>query len=204
MLWLLMTTYRKPWFIAIGASGGAGLANIVAVLAALPAPLGAVVLVVLHRPWNTPSNLCAVLRRACPHPVLVADDREHFEVGTIYIGEPAQHLTLMARSLGKIVNDPDRHYRNRTVDLLFESVAEHGRERMIGVVLSGSLDDGSRGLAAIHRAGGLTMVLLPEAGDSQGMPENAIDYDAPIDIIGSPKEIAAAIVKTLDAATTPV
>jgi chemotaxis response regulator CheB len=55
---------------------------------------------------------------------------------------------------------------------------------MIGVVLSGSLDDGSRGLAAIHDAGGMTMVLTPARPPQQGMPENAISYDGPIDLIG--------------------
>ena len=192
-----METHARPWFVAIGASGGAGLANIQSLLAALPAPLEAVVLVVFHRPWDTPSNLCAVLQRGCPHPVMIADDGEHFDVGTIYVGEPAQHLTLMSKSLGKIVDDPSRLYRNRTIDLLFRSVAEHGRERMIGVVLSGSLDDGSRGLAAIHHAGGITMVLVPESGGHRGMPENAIGYDGPIDTIGSPAEIAAAIRQAL-------
>ena len=68
---------------------------------------------------------------------------------------------------------------------------------MIGVVLSGSLDDGSRGLEAIHHAGGLTMALLPEKGNARGMPENAISYDGPIDVIGNPQVIAAAIVQAV-------
>ena len=51
---------------------------------------------------------------------------------------------------------------------------------MIGVVLSGSLDDGLRGLAAIHEAGGLSMVLTPAAPPRRGMPENAINYEDPL------------------------
>lgn len=66
---------------------------------------------------------------------------------------------------------------------------------MIGVVLSGSLDDGSRGLAAIHEAGGLTMVLTPDPKPYRGMPRNAINYDGPVDVIGSPRVIAAAIIE---------
>jgi two-component system chemotaxis response regulator CheB len=64
---------------------------------------------------------------------------------------------------------------------------------MIGVVLSGSLDDGLRGLAAIHDADGLTMVLTPSLASGRGMPENAIDYDGPIDQTSNPRQIAHAI-----------
>jgi hypothetical protein len=56
-----------------------------------------------------------------------------------------------------------------------------------------SLDDGSRGLAAIHKAGGLSMVLTPAGPPERGMPENAIKFDGPISLIGSSKEIAEAI-----------
>jgi two-component system chemotaxis response regulator CheB len=79
------------------------------------------------------------------------------------------------------------------VDLLFNSVAAYAGNGMIGVVLSGSLDDGSRGLAAIRKAGGLSMVLTPAGPPERGMPENAIKFDGPISLIGSSKEIAEAI-----------
>lgn len=187
-----------PWFVAIGASGGAGLADIKSVLTALSFPLRAVVLIVLHRQWDKPTNLRAVLQRACSHPVLIASEGEGFEIGSVYIGEPAEHLTLISKNLGRIIDDPNRVYRNRTTDLLFQSVAEYGRGRLVGVVLSGSLDDGSRGLAAIHDAGGLTMVLVPEGSGSRGMPENAIAYDGPIDVIGTPLGIAAAIARAVN------
>lgn len=94
--------------------------------------------------------------------------------------------------------------RVSTVDLLFRSVAVHGGGRMIGVILSGALDDGARGLAAIHDAGGRTMVLTPLAfSPVDGMPENAISYDGPIDFIGSPLEIAAAIHRLVDMKEAP-
>lgn len=125
--------------------------------------------------------------------MLIAAEGEHLELGTVYIGLPSEHLTLAAHSFGKLINDPDRHYGGRTVDLLFQSVAKQAGARMIGIVLSGSLDDGSRGLAAIHEAGGLTMVLTPTAGTERGMPENAINYDGPIDLIADARGIAQCI-----------
>ncbi len=182
-----------PWFVAIGASGSEGLRDIQALLAHLKAPVPAVILVVLHRPWDQPSNLRAILSRSCHLPVVIAAEGERFNAGTVYIGEPEAHLTLAARSFGELIEDPRRTHRNRNVDLLFDSVAAYAGGRMIGVVLSGALDDGSRGLAAIHKAGGKTMVLAPEPWATRGMPENAIAYDGPIDMIGDAVQIAEAI-----------
>jgi two-component system chemotaxis response regulator CheB len=182
-----------PWFVAIGASGSEGLDDIQMVLHALPPSLNAVVMIVLHRPWDKPSHLAAVLGRSSQMPVHVAQEGERFTAGCAYVGEPADHLTLTANTFGQLVDDPDRLHRNRTVDLLFRSVAAHGGSHIIGVVLSGSLDDGSRGLAAINEVDGLSMVLTPTAQSGRSMPKNAIDYDGPIDVIGSPSEIARAI-----------
>ncbi len=125
--------------------------------------------------------------------MVIAAQSEHFEAGSVYIGGPSEHLTLAGDSFGALVNDPDRLYGNRTIDLLFTSVAQHAGTRMIGVVLSGALDDGSRGLAAIHHAGGLTMVLMPSQIAARDRPENAIGYDGEISLIGDPRRIADGI-----------
>lgn len=154
-----MESDQKPWVVAIGASGSQGLADIQELLGALPEALPAIIMVVLHRPWDRPTQLRRVLDHASALPVVVASQGERFRIGIVYIGEPSEHLTLAAESFGVLISDPDRQHGNRTVDLLFKSVAEYAGARMIGVVLSGSLDDGSRGLAAIHDAGGSTMVL---------------------------------------------
>ena len=188
-----MVTHSHTWFIAVGASGAEGLSDIKQLMRELPCSLPAVVLIVLHRPWDRPSHLQSVLANVSKMPIHIAVEGERFEPGNAYIGEPADHLTLAAKSFGELVADPHRMYRNRTVDLLFHSVAAHGQACTIGVILSGSLDDGARGLAAIHAAGGLTMVLTPDAPAEQGTPENAISYDGPIDLIAGASQIASAI-----------
>lgn len=190
----LLTDEVVPSFIAIGASGREGLCDLRDLLQALPATLPAVVLAVLHRPSDRISHLREVLARRSALPVMVPDENEQFQVGTCYIGEPAAHLSLAARSRVRLIEDPHNKYRNRTVDLLFSSVAAHARLRAIGVVLRGALSDGSRGLAAIHLAGGITMVVGTRGTPAAGMPSNATDYDGPIDFIGSINEIAAEIV----------
>ena len=182
----------SPFFVAVGASGGDGLRDLQELVGALPCRFSAVVMLVLHRPTDRLSDLGGILGRVSSLPVIVAAPGEKLEPGTIYIGEPAEHLRLAARDLGELVADPADEYRNRTVDLLFRSLAEHGGGRVIGVVLSGSLDDGSRGLKAIHDAGGITMALLGNGGIA-GMPENAAAYDGQLDLVGSVEQIAAAV-----------
>jgi two-component system, chemotaxis family, protein-glutamate methylesterase/glutaminase len=177
-------------YVAIGASGGDGLDDINALLRALPRPLAAVVMMVLHRPVDRISQLREVLATATQAPVIVAREGVTFEPGRIYIGEPAHHLTLIGGNVASLVAGAENEHRNRTVDLLFRSLAEHAGASAIGIVLSGSLDDGARGLAAIHDAKGMTMVLTPDRQGHPGMPENAIDYDGPVDVVGSPRIIA--------------
>ena len=155
---------RSSFMVAIGASGGEGLDDIKALLAILPADLPAVVLVVLHRPSDQISHLKEVLSRVSQMPVLVAKDGERFRAGCCYIGEPDDHLSLAAKSNVRLVEGAQNKHRNRTVDILFHSVAAHARGRGIGVVLSGPLDDGSRGAGCYctrrrsdhgaHQAGG--------------------------------------------------
>ena len=141
-----MSDEPKPWIVAVGASGAQGLDDIRDLLGALPRTLAAVVMIVLHRSWNRPTQLRAILAYDCALPIIVAAHGRRFESGTVYIGEPSAHLTLAANNFTELVVDPARRYGGRTVDLLFTSIAKHAGKRMIGVVLSGSLDDGSRGL----------------------------------------------------------
>ena len=198
-----MPTTPAYRYVAIGASGGDRLDDIKALLRALPRPLAAVVMVVLHRPVDRISHLREVLARATQAPVIVASDGVTFEPGRIYIGEPAHHLTLIGGNVASLVAGAENEHRNRTVDLLFRSLAEHAGTSAIGIVLSGSLDDGARGLAAIHDAKGMTMVLTPDRQGHPGMPENAIDYDGPVDVIGSPRVIARELARLVGAMPEP-
>lgn len=186
-----------PYFVAIGASGSEGLSDLGDLLAALPAKLPAVVVVVLHRPSDRISHLREVLARRSSLPMIIPDEDQEFRTGACYIGEPAAHLSLAARSRIHLIEGAHNKYRNRTVDLLFTSVAAHARTRAIGVVLSGALSDGSRGLASIHFAGGITMVLGTRGTAAHGMPSNATHYNGTIDFTGSIDEIAAEIVRRI-------
>jgi two-component system, chemotaxis family, protein-glutamate methylesterase/glutaminase len=184
---------RARWTVAIGGSGGSGLNDLRELLGQLPPKIACVIMIVLHRPWHGPSYTRDILNAATALPVITAVDGEHLETGTVYIGEPSQHMTLGAHGCCKVIGDSCRKYRNRTIDLLLESVAANASPRMIGVILSGSLDDGSRGLAAIHSAGGITMVRSPSNPPWDAMPNNAINFGSPVNLIGDFKAIAFGI-----------
>ncbi|NPD68998.1 chemotaxis protein CheB (plasmid) [Lichenicola cladoniae] len=179
-----------PFFIAIGASGGEGMTDMVTLLHLLPKPVHAVVLAVLHRPFDKISHLRDILARGSGMPVVVAGDAERFVPGTCYIGEPDGHLSLRSDAQASLVTGHDDKLRNRTVDTLFNPVAAFSPGPAIGIILSGSLDDGSRGLAAVHAASGVTMVLDPRGKWPPGMQQNAIQHDGPVDIVGTAHMIA--------------
>jgi two-component system chemotaxis response regulator CheB len=132
-----------PHIVAIGPSGSEGLSDLRDLLEALPAKLRAVVLVVLHRPSDQISYLRQVLAERSALPVVIPDEDQEFRVGVCYIGAPAAHLSLAARNQVHLIEGAQDKYRNRTVDLLFTSVAAQARTRAIGVVLRGSLSDGA-------------------------------------------------------------
>ncbi|MGI4802739.1 MAG: EAL domain-containing protein [Janthinobacterium lividum] len=187
-----MSANDSPIFVAIGASGAEGLDDIKDLLKGFGRSLPAVVMVVLHRPVDKISFLRDALARSCDMPVVVADEAESLQRGICYIGEPAGHLTLMDSNRAHLVAPAAHTLGNHSIDLLFSSLAAQVGARTIGIVLSGSLDDGSRGLASIHAAKGLTMVLDPGM-KTRGMQQNAIDHDGPISFIGSAGEIAAVV-----------
>ena len=126
--------------------------------------------------------------------VVIAEEAETLEDGVCYIGQPAGHLMLVGTRLAHLLPGSGNRLRGRTIDILFESLAKHAGNRTTGIVLSGALADGSHGLAAVHAAGGVTMVLDP-GQKPRGMQRNAIDFDGPVSLIGTAAEIAVAIDK---------
>ncbi len=187
-----MNPPAQLYFVAIGASGSEGLDDIQRLLGYLSRRTQAVVMIAWHRPSDQISHLRDVLASGCRMPVIIASQATVLEPGHCYIGEPDGHLTLIDRNRAHLVVGSGDRLRNRTIDALFRSLADQVGARTIGVVLSGVLDDGSRGLAAIHRAKGLTMVLDPGL-KIRGMQQNAIDYDGPIGLVGTALQIAEII-----------
>ncbi len=191
-----MTDQPAPWVVAIGASGAAGLNDLRGLLAEWQ-NLHAIVMIVLHRPFTKISYLRQVLQFSSEMPVHVAALGQQLRPGCVYIGEPSSHLILLSSSIAGLTDDPRRLYGDRTIDLLFQSVATIGGRRNVGVVLSASLDDGTLDLAEIHKAGGWTMIINPAGQRCSSMRENAGSYLGPINIIGDVSMIALEVEKIL-------
>jgi two-component system chemotaxis response regulator CheB len=179
-----------PDIVAIGASAG-GVYAIPKLLAQLPRDLPASVLVVLHRSTERASVLRRILANQSKLPVAIPHEGESLRYGTCYVGEPEQHLTVGPH--GRLHFLADHFYRAHNIDALFWSLARHAGNRTIGVVLTGALKDGSFGLKAIKEAGGIALVQSPEEAYCREMPENAIKYDGPVDLIATIDGLACEI-----------
>jgi two-component system chemotaxis response regulator CheB len=157
--------------IVIGASSG-GVQPLLKIVAGLPRDLAAAVFVVLHVRPDAPTQLPAILNRAAHLPAAHAVDGEPIRRGRIYVAPPNLQTYL---HLGRISvrRGPQENSSRPAVDPLFRTAAHHYGPRVIGVVLSGALDDGSAGLAAVKQGGGTAVIQDPDEAEVSNMPANA-------------------------------
>ncbi|HUQ82783.1 MAG TPA: chemotaxis protein CheB [Gemmatimonadaceae bacterium] len=173
--------------IVIGASAG-GVNSLMRLVSLLPANLSAAIAVAVHVPERARSVLPSILSRHGPVPATHATDGEPLAHGHIYVAPPGYHL-LVKRGRLRVVNGPHENGHRPSVDPLFRSAARaHGR-RAIGVILSGSLDDGTAGLLSIKDAGGTALVQDPSEAMFDGMPVSAIE-NVSVDFVGTVDALA--------------
>jgi two-component system chemotaxis response regulator CheB len=147
----------------------------------------------VHLSPNTPSTLAPILTRAGGLRALNPQDGDLVRPGYIYVPSPDMHLEVGPRGIRQS-HGPRINGVRPSIDVLFESAAETFGPRVIGVVLSGGLDDGSAGLAAIREAGGSGIVQKPEVAAIDSMPRNAIQRAAP-DYVLATEEIGPMVVR---------
>jgi len=176
--------------VVVGASAG-GVEALRCFFRALPPGLPAAVLVVLHIPAHTPSQLDRVLASVTGLPVSVARDAEPLENGRVYVASADRHLMLTPDGI-RLSRGPKEGRVRPSIDVLFRSAAAAYGPRVIGVVLSGALDDGTAGLWAIKDAQGIALVQDPAQAIHASMPESAIAHVA-VDLIGTAEALAARI-----------
>lgn len=159
--------------IVIGASAG-GVETLAQVAQDLPADLAAAVFIVLHVPAHGVSALPSILSRRGPLPAVHPADGEPIQSGRIYIAPPDHHL-LVKHGHVRVTRGPAENGHRPAVDPLFRSAARYYGPRVIGVVLSGTLDDGTAGLQAVKQRGGLAVVQDPDEALFSGMPRSAVE-----------------------------
>lgn len=179
---------EKRNIIVIGASAG-GFEALKKLVADLPVKMDASVFIVWHMSPDLKGILPQVLNRSQTMFAAHALDQEKVNVSRIYIAPPDHHLILEKGSM-RITRGPKENRFRPAVDPLFRSAAYAYGNRVIGIVLSGALDDGSAGLWTIKQFGGTTIVQDPNDAEVCSMPANAmkavnVDHIVPIEEMGS-------------------
>lgn len=178
--------------VAIAASLG-GLQVLRDVLSALPADFSAPILVVQHLSGTFPTSFTDFLGRRLRFKVEWARHGATLCARTIYLAPPDRHLTVTARCTAELSDGPRAHFARPAADRLFASAAASFGPRALGIVLSGRLEDGALGAAAIHRAGGVVLAQDPRTCRAPDMPEAAIRSGA-VDFVLPPETLASALV----------
>ncbi|MFL6211585.1 MAG: chemotaxis protein CheB [Pyrinomonadaceae bacterium] len=184
-----MRSTRMPGhdIIVIGASAG-GVEALRQLIHDLPVDLPAALFVVLHLPPQSPSMLPLILARAGQLDARHATDGEEIKRGRIYIAPPDRHL-LLEHERVCVTHGPKENRHRPAVDPLFRSAALVYGPRVVGVILTGALDDGTAGLRNVKQRGGVAVVQDPREALYSGMPSSAvknvkIDYCLPLAEIG--------------------
>ena len=159
--------------IVIGASAG-GLSALRVLVQGLPINLRAAIFVVVHVGEGR-SHLVQILGKIASLRVLPSESGAAIEENTIYIAPPGRHLLLHDNHM-LLRRGPRENMARPAIDPLFRSAAASFGGRVIGVVLSGNLNDGTAGLRAIKRCGGLAVVQDPVDADCPEMPASALRH----------------------------
>jgi two-component system chemotaxis response regulator CheB len=186
--------------ICIGGSAGAVEATL-RIAEALPPDLPASILLAIHIASGSASNLPKLLALRGRIAARFAKDGEEPQRGVIHVARADRHLVLSDGTL-QLSRGPHENGFRPSIDTMFRSAAIAAGARVVGVVLSGSLDDGTAGLVAVRRAGGIAVVQEPADASFPDMPRNAI-RGAGADHIVTLDEIAPLLVRLTNEPAEP-
>ncbi|WP_434416010.1 chemotaxis protein CheB [Nannocystis pusilla] len=185
--------------VVMGASAG-GLTALFDIVRGLPRDFPAAVFVAMHMSPDNPGVLSDLLGRVAALPTALAEDRQAIERGRIYIARPDHHL-LIKRAHVRVTRGPKENGFRPAVDPLFRSAALAYGARVIGVVLSGGLNDGTEGLLRITEAGGLAIAQDPAEATIPSMPLSAIqnvEVHSVLKAAAIPEVLSQLVVQSVD------
>jgi two-component system chemotaxis response regulator CheB len=182
----------KQDIVVVGASAG-GVDALSILAAGLPANLNAAIFVVLHIGMgsNGRSYMPQILSKAGPLPAVHPKDGENIQKGKIYVAPPDCHMLLKSGGI-HLSHGPKENMTRPAINPLFRSAAAVFAERVTGVILTGTLDDGVGGLAEVKRQGGIALVEDPETAAFSSMPYHAVKHVS-VDHVAPLSQIAGLI-----------
>ncbi len=178
---------EKRDIIVIGASAG-GVTALIEFVKALPQNFDASIFIVLHLHPSSPSNLPQILNRFGIVKAAHATDGETIQTGRIYVAPPDHHL-LLEKDRILVRKGPKENRFRPSIDALFRSAAYSYGSRVIGIVLSGLLNDGTSGMWSVKQMGGIGIIQDPKDALYDSMPVNVleeveVDYTVPVSEMG--------------------
>lgn len=190
----------KPNIIVIGGSAGS-IGPFERILASLPADLPAAVFVVLHVAPYAGTGILEHLCRLASMKARVAQDGATFGHGEVVFAPPDHHLIVKDGNV-RATRTPRENLWRPSVDVQFRSAAVAHGSRVTGVILSGALDDGSAGLLAVKRCGGVAIVQSPAEAEVPSMPDAAL-LNVAVDHVLDAAAIAPALARLMQEAPRP-
>jgi two-component system chemotaxis response regulator CheB len=190
--------------IVIGASAG-GVHALIELVSELPRDLPASIFIAQHIAPYGNSAMPTILSRSGPLEAVHPEDNSRIQKGRIYIAPPDHHL-LIQNGRVRLSRGPTENGHRPAVDVLFRSAARVYGPRVIGVILTGNLDDGTAGLAQIKKYGGLAVVQNPEEADYSGMPKSAVenvDVDHVVSLSSIPRLLAELVREPIEEMDPP-
>jgi two-component system, chemotaxis family, protein-glutamate methylesterase/glutaminase len=163
---------RRYELVVVGTSWG-GLHALEILASGLPRGFSLPIVAVQHRMRDSDESLSVFLQSLTPLSVREAEDKDDLLPGTIYIAPPDYH-TLVEPGHIALSTEAPVLFSRPSIDVLFESAADAYRERVVGVILTGANEDGTKGLRKIRAAGGYTVVQDPHTAESPTMPASAV------------------------------
>lgn len=179
--------------IVIGGSAGS-IEALTHLLGGLPRNLPAAIFVVLHISPSGNSKLPQVLSRRIAMPIAFAKHGEPIEPGRVYMSPPDWHMLIRAGYI-ELSHGPRENHTRPAIDPTFRSAALAYDSRVIGVILSGVLDDGAAGAAVVKAAGGVIIAQDPEEALYDSMPRATIRYVENIDYVAQSTQIAQLLIQ---------
>ena len=185
-------TKTPSYIVGVGASAG-GLEALETLFHNMPARSGSAFVVIQHLSPDFESRMDELLARQTDMPIRQAVNGMEIEPDTIYLVPPRKEIIVSEGKLLLTERDNGRGF-SLPIDRFFRSLAQDRGPNGIGIVLSGTGSDGSRGIRDIHEAGGVVMVQSEESAKFDGMPRSAIDTGV-VDLVLAPEAMPAAIIK---------